>query len=78
MNSLFALLDLNAWKPVVTALLLPPVPFLLLMLIGARLILARRGLGWSVVLGGAALVWSSGCVGVGSGCRRCCCSRPRR
>ncbi|MES2992518.1 MAG: YdcF family protein [Pseudomonadota bacterium] len=64
MNSLFALLDLNAWKPVVTALLLPPVPFLLLMLIGARLILARRGLGWSVVLGGAALTWSSGCVGV--------------
>jgi uncharacterized SAM-binding protein YcdF (DUF218 family) len=62
-NSLFALLDITAWKPVVTALLLPPVPFLLIMLVGARLILPRRGLGWSVLLLGAVLIWLSGCVG---------------
>jgi uncharacterized SAM-binding protein YcdF (DUF218 family) len=63
-NSFFALLGITAWKPVLTALLLPPVPLLVLMLIGARLILPRRGLGWCLVLLGAALIWLSGCVGV--------------
>ena len=57
MNDLFVLFAAESWKPVLTALLLPPVPFLLLMLIGARLIVARRGLGWMLVLLGAALVW---------------------
>jgi uncharacterized SAM-binding protein YcdF (DUF218 family) len=63
-NSFFALLDITAWKPVLTALLLPPVPWLLLMLVGARLILSRRGLGWSLVVLSAVLIWLSGCVAV--------------
>lgn len=65
MNSLFALLDLAAWKPVLTALLLPPVPLLLLVLIGARLVLPRRGLGWGVILVSVALLWLSACAGTG-------------
>lgn len=63
MNDLFVLFAAESWKPVLTALLLPPVPFLLLMLIGARLIVARRGLGWMLVLLGAALVWLGSCTG---------------
>ena len=35
-NSLFASLGIESWKPVITALILPPVPFLLLVLVGAR------------------------------------------
>ena len=50
MNGLFELLGIQAWKPVLTALILPPVPFLVLLLVGARLILPRRGLGWFLIV----------------------------
>ena len=63
MNSLFVLLGIETWKPFVTALLLPPVPFLLFILIGARLILPRRGLGWSIVLLSVAGMWLTTTIG---------------
>jgi uncharacterized SAM-binding protein YcdF (DUF218 family) len=62
-NSLFVSLGIESWKPVITALILPPVPFLLLVLIGARLLLPRRGLGWLVILISVALLWLSACTG---------------
>jgi len=62
-NNLFVLLGVESWKPVLTALLLPPVPLLLLVLIGARLILPRRGLGWLLVLASVALLWLGSCTG---------------
>lgn len=65
MNGLLALLGIESWKPVLTALALPPVPFLLLVLVGARLILPRRGLGWFVTLIGVAGLWLSACSGAG-------------
>lgn len=55
------LLDIGLWKPVVTALLLPPVPGLLLILLGARMIFVKRGLGYSTLLAGVLVVWFSGC-----------------
>lgn len=48
-----------------TALTLPPVPFLLLILVGARTILPRRGLGWLFVLIGVTGIWLSTCAGMG-------------
>lgn len=63
MNSLFALLGIESWKPVLAALMLPPVPFLLMVLVGARLILPRRGLGWLVILLSVAGLWFSACSG---------------
>jgi len=63
-NDLFVLFAAESWKPVLTALLLPPVPLIVLMLIGARVILPRRGLGWLIVLISAALMWLSACTGV--------------
>ena len=63
MNSLFASLGIESWKPVIGALILPPVPFLLLVLIGARLLLPRRGLGWLVILISVVLLWLSTCTG---------------
>ncbi|MEO6031861.1 MAG: hypothetical protein ABIP61_08180, partial [Burkholderiaceae bacterium] len=62
-NSLFGLLGIESWKPILTALLLPPVPLLVLVLIGARLILPRRGLGWLLVLISVVLLWLSACTG---------------
>ena len=63
MNSFFILLGLESWKPLVTAILLPPVPLLLLVLIGARLMLPRRGSGWLVIMTGTALLWLTACSG---------------
>ena len=65
MNGLLTLLGIEAWKPVLSALVLPPVPFLLLLLIGARLILPRRGLGWLIVLVSIAGLWLGSCLGTG-------------
>jgi uncharacterized SAM-binding protein YcdF (DUF218 family) len=64
-NDLFVLLGLQAWKPMLTAMLLPPVPWLLLMLFGARLLYWRRSIAWFTMLMGAAGVWLSCCSAVG-------------
>ena len=63
MNQFFALLGIESWKPVVAALLLPPVPLLLLVLVGARLMLPRRGLGWFLIALAVVLLWLSACFG---------------
>jgi len=63
-NSFLAMHGIESWKPVITALILPPVPLLLLTLIGARLLLPRRGLGWLVILVSVVLLWLSACTGV--------------
>jgi len=69
-NSLFVLLGIESWKPILTALVLPPVPFLVLMLVGARLILPRRGLGWLVVLLSVTGLWFGMCTGTGRAVER--------
>lgn len=55
--------DWGMYKPVLTALLMPPVPFLILILIGARLILPRRGWGYAILLLGVLGIWLSACFG---------------
>jgi uncharacterized SAM-binding protein YcdF (DUF218 family) len=65
MNGLLTLLGIESWKPVLAALVLPPLPFFLLILVGARLILPRRGLGWFVILLSVTGLWLSNCVGTG-------------
>jgi len=57
------LLGFESWKPVLTALALPPVPLLLMLLVGARLMLPRRGLGWLIILTSVALLWLTACSG---------------
>lgn len=63
LNSLFAALGIESWKPFLAALMLPPVPFLLLILAGARLMLPRRGWGWSLIVLSVAGLWLSTCMG---------------
>ncbi|MED5621345.1 YdcF family protein [Ideonella sp. BN130291] len=65
MNDLLVLLGMESWKPVLGAFLLPPVPLLLLTLVGARMILWRRGWGWLVVVLSLTGLWLSACSGVG-------------
>ena len=63
MHNLLSLLGIETWKPVLTALLLPPVPLLLAVLIGARLMQPRRGWGWLVVSLSVAGLWLTACTG---------------
>lgn len=58
------MLALESAKPVLTALALPPVPLMLLVLIGIRLMTSRRGLGFFVILSSLALFWLSACSGM--------------
>jgi uncharacterized SAM-binding protein YcdF (DUF218 family) len=59
MNDLLAQLGLESWKAVVGAAVLPPVPLLLLVLLGARLMFTRRLLAWFLVLLAVAGLWFS-------------------
>lgn len=56
-NDLLLQLGIEGWKPTLAALLLPPVPLLLLMGLGARQ--ARKGSAWAgwLLLAGAAGIW---------------------
>lgn len=64
-NDLFVLMGIQNWKPVLTALLLPPVPWLLVMLAGARLTYWRRSIAWLTLMIGAAGIWLCSCSAVG-------------
>ena len=55
--------NLTSLKPFVDVLALPPVPLLLLVLLGARLMTNRRALGFFVVFLSVALLWLSACIG---------------
>ncbi|WP_280155164.1 YdcF family protein [Piscinibacter sp. XHJ-5] len=65
MNSVFASVGIEAWKPILTALVLPPVPLLLLVVVGAWLLPLRRILGWTLVVLGVAGVWLSSTMAAG-------------
>lgn len=65
MNQIFLSLGIESWKPLLSALLLPPVPFLLLVLAGARLMFRRRLLAWLLVLLGVAGLWLMTTSGIG-------------
>jgi uncharacterized SAM-binding protein YcdF (DUF218 family) len=59
LNDLLSRLDMAAWKPVLAALLLPPVPFLLLILVGAWVHGRRRSAGWWLLTLAAMGIWFS-------------------
>ncbi|CAN5560162.1 YdcF family protein [soil metagenome] len=63
MNDVVTFFGIQSWKPFLTVLLLPPVPFLVLLLVGARLILPRRGLGWTLVAISVIGIWLTSCSG---------------
>lgn len=58
------LLGVQSWKPFLAAMVLPPVPFLALLLLGARLIVPRRGWGWALVMISVAGLWITSCNGL--------------
>lgn len=67
MNDFLLWLGIDAWRPVLSAMLMPPVPFLVLVLAGARLFSRYRVRAWLVVLLGCLGVWASSTQIVGHG-----------
>jgi uncharacterized SAM-binding protein YcdF (DUF218 family) len=65
MNELVFTLGLEGLKPLITALMLPPLPFLVLIIAAARLMFRRRLLSWALILLGVAGIWLSSTVAVG-------------
>jgi uncharacterized SAM-binding protein YcdF (DUF218 family) len=76
-NELFVMLGIEAWKSTLTALVLPPLPFLLLVLVGARLMFRHRLLAWALVLVGVAGVWAASTTAVGTGLMQVLLQPPR-
>ncbi len=70
LNDLFSNLDLAAWKPLLTSLLLPPTPFVLLLLVGALRLSRRRRGGWPMVWLAAAGIWFGSTAVVGDALRQ--------
>ncbi len=66
-NSLFVMLGIESWKPILAALRAAAGPLPPLTLIGARLLLPRRGLGWLLILISVVLLWLSACSGAARG-----------
>lgn len=58
-NEFLLSLGLDAWRPLLAALLLPPIPFLFLTLLGAGLLRRRPAWGWPLVVLGCLLLWLS-------------------
>jgi uncharacterized SAM-binding protein YcdF (DUF218 family) len=58
-NDLFITLGIESWKPWLTALLLPPVPLLLLTLAGTWRLATGRRWAWTLVLAGLAGLWAT-------------------
>ena len=59
MNAWIQALGLSGLKPLLLALVLPPVPLLLLALLGAWWLRRRPALGWGLLLAGSGLQWAS-------------------
>ena len=70
LNDLLLQYSAIGWKPVLTALLLPPVPWLLLMLLGAALARRRPVWGGLLLLAAAAGIWLSSTTAMGQWLQR--------
>lgn len=58
MNDLFVQLGIQSWKPHLSMLVMPPVPLLLLVMLGALLVARHRRWGAALALGGAIGLWA--------------------
>jgi len=57
MNEIFLALHIEGWKPLLSAVLLSPLPLLVLILAGARLMFRHRITAWLMILVGVLLIW---------------------
>jgi uncharacterized SAM-binding protein YcdF (DUF218 family) len=65
MNDIVQALGIESWKPVLTTLVMPPVPLLLLVLVGARQMFRRPLLAWLLIVLAVLGLWFSGTQALG-------------
>jgi uncharacterized SAM-binding protein YcdF (DUF218 family) len=65
MNDIVLALGIESWKPTLTALIMPPVPLLLLVLVGARQMPRRPLVAWLLILFATLGLWFSGTRALG-------------
>lgn len=70
MNALLEALALQSLKPFISALLLPPIPFLILLSLAALLLWRKHAAGWLLVLFSATGLWLSQSEAAGQGLAR--------
>jgi len=70
LNDLLLQFGVADWKPVLTALLLPPVPLLLVIALGAAWVRRRPGWGWLLLLVGGTGIWLSSTAAAGDWLQR--------
>ena len=58
-NSFFVSLGIENWKPILTSLILPPVPLFVLLLVAGWLLSRRARLGWPLLGLSVVLLWLS-------------------
>lgn len=66
LNDLLLTLELGSLKGLLAGLLLPPVPFIAMVLIGAMMLRSRPQRGWTLVLTGCVALWLSSTSLVGA------------
>lgn len=69
-NHYFLMLDFGSWRPVLTNLMLPPVPLIGLVILGAWLMPRRRAWAWGVMLLTCAGFWLSASSAAGEWLQR--------
>lgn len=69
MNEIFLALNIEGWKPVLSQVLLSPLPLLLLIVAGARLMFRHRITAWLMILAGVAAIWLTSSLAVGNALR---------
>lgn len=77
MNDLFVTLGIQSWKWTIQAFVMPPLPFLVMILVGMRLVYKRRVLAWSLVLAGVLGTWLLSSTAVAHGLMRWLVNPPR-
>lgn len=65
MNEIFLALHIEGWKPLLSTLLLSPLPLLVLVLVGARLMFRHRITAWLMILLGVVGLWLTTTEGFG-------------
>jgi uncharacterized SAM-binding protein YcdF (DUF218 family) len=76
LNELFLSLGISTWKPAVAVLLLPPVPWIVLVLWGAIWLYRGRAAGWLLLLPACATLWLGSTSAVGEMLTRTLLSPP--
>lgn len=70
MNHYFLMLGFESWKPVLTSLILPPIPLIGLVILGAALMPRQRARAWGVILLSCSALWLSASSATGEWLQR--------